>query len=476
MIQRLESYHPRPSNIRDKCGDQSGGSQRRIAHIAAKVKLERNSMRIRQPGVLWALALSATCASAAVIGASVPAPSITPDRIVALPRARQAAWRTYMARSVPQMRADRAFLQAELKTAGLASELVPPSGSASCSMPLNQPPEWYGSAEARRIADITVSFQTPAGGWSKNLNLKDHVRRPGESFAPNNLSAHLGPDDFDTPHDPKWNYVGTLDNDATTTELHFLAKVAGVAAQDVAAYRASVLRGLEYLLAAQFPNGGWPQVWPLEGGYHDAITFNDGAVTLTLELLQQVADRSREFGFVPESLRARTRASVAKGIRCILAAQIAVHGQRTVWAQQHDALTLEPVAGRNYEPAAQCASESAALVLFLMKLPQPDPEVVEAVHRAVAWFRKTAIPGKAYQRGPDERRLVSVAGAAPIWARFYEIGTDRAIFGDRDKSIHDDVNEISAERRNGYSWYNSGPQEALDRYAEWSAGHPVGKK
>jgi PelA/Pel-15E family pectate lyase len=36
---------------------------------------------------------------------------------------------------------------------------------------------------------------------------------------------------------------------------------------------------VRYLLAAQFPNGGWPQVWPLEGGYHDAVTFNDNAVS-----------------------------------------------------------------------------------------------------------------------------------------------------------------------------------------------------
>ena len=38
--------------------------------------------------------------------------------------------------------------------------------------------------------------------------------------------------------------------------------------------------------------------------------------------------------------------------------------------------------------------------------------------------------------------------------------------------IHDDVNELSAERRDGYSWYNAGPREALDRYAEWSVSHP----
>jgi PelA/Pel-15E family pectate lyase len=427
-------------------------------------------MRISHTGALFALTLSATCASAAVIGASVAAPSLTEDRIAALPRPQQAAWRDYLTRSVRQRQADRSFLQVEWKT---APDLIPPNGSAARSMPLNKPAEWYGTAEARRIADIIISFQTPAGGWSKNLNLADHPRRPGERFAPNNLSAHLGPGDFDTPHDPNWNYVGTLDNDATTTELRFLARVAAAAGGDGEAYRAAILRGLEYLFAAQFPNGGWPQVWPLEGGYHDAVTFNDGAVTQTLELLQEVADGKDQFAFVPESLRARAGGRVAKGIDCILATQIVAQGRRTVWAQQYDALNLQPVAGRNYEPAAQCGSESAALILFLMRLPQPSPAVIDAVHAAAAWFRKTAIYGKAYERGAEGRRLIPVPGAGPIWARFSEIGSDRPVFGDRDKSIHDDVNEISTERRNGYSWYNAGPQEALDRYSGWSASHAM---
>jgi PelA/Pel-15E family pectate lyase len=228
---------------------------------------------------------------------------------------------------------------------------------------------------------------------------------------------------------------------------------------------------MDYLFAAQFPNGGWPQVWPLEGGYHDAITFNDGAVTETLELLQSVAEGKDAFGFVPENVRARAKASVAKGIECILSTQITENSRPTVWAQQHDALNLRPVAGRNYEPAAQCASESAAMVVFLMRLPQPSPAVVDAVRAAITWFRKTAIYGKAYGRGADGRRLTAADGAGPIWARFYEIGTDRPIFGDRDRSLHDDVNDLSLERRNGYSWYNGAPQEALDRYGEWSKSH-----
>ena len=416
-----------------------------------------------------ALATLAASAFAAVIGTSTPAPPLTTERIAALPRAQQAAWKEYLDRSMRQMAADRAALAAEMKRAGLARPLVPPSGFSARSLPLNRPAEWYGSADARRVADIVISFQTPAGGWSKNLNLSDHARRPGEHFAGNNLSRFPTPGDFDAPRDPEWAYVGTLDNDATNTELRFLAKVAGAVTDDAASpYRASALRGIEYLLAAQYPNGGWPQVWPLQGGYHDAITINDDAMTNTLEVLRDVAAGEAPFAFAGPELRKRARVAEDKGIACLLACQVKAHGRLTVWGQQHDMLTLEPVAARNYEPAAQSSSESATVLVFLMSLSKPDKAEVAAVEAGVAWIKKNAIYGKDYTRGPNGRQLVDAPGAGPIWARFYEIGSDRPIFGDRDKTIHDTVAEISLERRNGYSWYNGAAKAALDRYAEWS--------
>jgi hypothetical protein len=258
---------------------------------------------------------SAAALSAAVVGASVAAQSLTPDRIAALPSKQRAAWQAYLDRSARQRQADRASLEAELKAAGLAEPLIPPSGFSARGMPLDRPGEWYAGAEARRVADIVVSFQTPAGGWSKNLDRTAHQRRPGEHFAGNNLSRYLSPGDFDAPHDLKWNYVGTLDNDATNTELQFLARVASaVAVAEAAPYRASFLRGVEYLLAAQFPNGGWPQVWPLEGGYHDAITYNDGAVVETLRLLNGVAGAQGVFAFVPSAVRERATVAVTRGV------------------------------------------------------------------------------------------------------------------------------------------------------------------
>ena len=393
---------------------------------------------------------------------------LTAERVAGLP-----AWRAYLENSAHMRRADQDAFRAELRAHGSRQAAEPKLARNAGRIRLDQSPAWYAGPEALRLADNLVSFQTPAGGWCKNTDFTSHRRAPGEMFGAETGSLFLGTNDFDTNADSKWSYVGTFDNDATTTQLRFLAKVISAAGQQGENLKASFYRGLDYIFAAQFPNGGWPQVWPLQGGYHDAVTFNDGALLHIVELLREVAGGQGEFSFVPAGLRAKAEASWKRGLDCILAAQIVVDGKRTVWGQQHDALTLAPSSARNYEMPAQASSESAEIVLFLMRLPQPDARVVASVHAACAWFEKTKIMGKKFTvAGSEGRQLLDTPGAGPIWSRCYEIGTDRPIFGDRDKSIHDDVNEISRERRKGYGWFRDTPKRVLQHYARWAKTHP----
>jgi PelA/Pel-15E family pectate lyase len=430
--------------------------------------LKPNVMRFKFL-LLAALALGlAPRAFAAVIGTNVPARPLAAERVVSLP-----AWKTYLEKSQRERQADQDCLRGELKANGLAEATLPDEIRNADNLPLDKPADWYAGDDARHIAGVIVSFQTPAGGWSKNTDYTEKPRVPGEMFGVESGSAHLAANDFDAPSDPHWSYVGTFDNDATTTELFFLAKVITAAKTGNAAWRKSFLRGLDYVLAAQFPNGGWPQVWPLQGGYHDNITINDDAMVHVLELLQGVAGGQNEFSFVPRHARADARKSFERGMDCLLAIQTVVNGQRTVWCQQNDPLTLEPASARNYEMPALVSSESATIVLFLMNQPKPTPREVAAVHAACAWFEKTRIMGWEYKRAGDEGRiLVAAPGSGPLWARFYEIGSNRPIFGDRDKSIHDNVNELSRERRNGYGWYRDTPKPVLERYPKWAAAHP----
>jgi PelA/Pel-15E family pectate lyase len=112
--------------------------------------------------------------------------------------------------------------------------------------------------------------------------------------------------------------------------------------------------------------------------------------------------------------------------------------------------------------------------MYLMQLPHPSSAVVGAIHAGVKWLKAAEIMGQAWVGGRGTaggRHLEAKLGAGPIWARYYSISTGLPIFGDRDKTIHDDVSELSLERRNGYAWYSAGPQQALDSYAVWSESY-----
>ena len=416
------------------------------------------------------LSVALSQVSAAIIGTNVPATPLTQARIDSLPMQDRGAWADYFFRSAKQSRADRAFLLEDSRRMGITNAVSPPPGRGTYGISLTKPPAWYSSDEARRIAQIIVSFQTPAGGWSKNLDMTRHRRAHGELFAHGNASRFASPTDLDLPHDPNWNYVGTFDNGATITQLRFLAKVITASVTDEsAAYQQSFLRGLDYIFAAQFPNGGWPQVWPLQGGYHDCVTFNDGAMTGILDLLLDVSGAQSEFAFVPKSIRQKSADALQRGLRCILATQVVADNKRTAWSQQYDALTLTPASARNYEMPSLSSGESAGVMLFLMRLPLADTNIAAAVHSAATWFQTTAIRDKAYRRtdANDGRHLVDSPGSDPLWARYYEIGSNRPLFGERDKSIHDTVEEISRERRDGYAWFTDAPQQALKQYERW---------
>lgn len=377
---------------------------------------------------------------------------LTAERIAALPDADRAPWQIYWEKSAQQLATlkDRPRPDASSTT---KSDAAPKGGAHIRGLSLKEMPEWYAGDEARTVADHVVAAQSPFGGWGK-----------GNDY-------HRAPDAANTEHGG-WA-VGTFDNDATTSEMRFLARVidaCGSAAKP--AWRAAFARGLEYISAAQYPNGGFPQIYPLIGGYHDGVTFNDDAMVHVLTLLREVARGRAPYTFVEPKQRIAAEVAFKRGVRCILAAQLrGPDGALTVWCQQYDPLTLRAAAARNFEPIADCARESVEIVELLMKLRDPSPEVVAAVDGAVAWFRKTALHDLRIARAPADLRgeAVPSPGAPPLWARFYEPGTTTPIFGDRDRTIHYDLKEISGERIRGYGWYTEAPSAVLEAYPAWKA-------
>lgn len=426
-------------------------------------------MKVKKMGIAVALGLGMgmglPAAQATVIGTMTRAQPVTEARIATLADTGRAAWRTYLERSRALMARDKATLAAE-RAAGAAPPEAQARLQGNSGMPLKQPAAWYASPEARHVADNIVSFQTPAGGWGKNVDRTGHLRQKGEHYAPIDDDPSGGV----VVATKGWNYVGTIDNDATTTELAFLARVVtalpGTAGEP---YRKAFDKGVNYLLDAQYPNGGFPQVYPLQGGYHDAITFNDNAFAQVADLLAAVAGRQGDYAFVAPELAARAQAAHERAIKVLVASQIRVDGQLTGWCQQHDALTLAPVGARNFEPVALSSSETSRLLTLLMRLPQPSPDIVAAIDAGAAWLKRVAVRDVGWTaKGENGRFLEARPGAGPMWARMYDIKSMKPIFGDRDGTIHTDVNELSKERRDGYGWYGTGPASALAAYAKWA--------
>ncbi len=405
-------------------------------------------------GVALGVAACAPAMRSQAAAPAAPAPArngvlLDSQRVAALPTAHRQAWMQYLATSRQQSQLDRGFINAELEKLGRKRWTPAPEGPAF-TVRDQMTEEWFRSAEGRRIADNLLSFQTPSGGWSKRVDLTKRPRQPGESY---------GVADG-------WGYIATFDNDASTEHLKFLAGAYRVTRKP--RYREGFLKGLQYIFRAQFPNGCWPQVYPLQGSYHDAATFNDEAIPNILRLLREVA-RSKD-DLVPEPVRQQAEASVQQGVECILASQVVVNGRPTVWGAQHDPLTLVPVQARAYEHASLSGGESTDVMEFLMGINSPDARVIRAVHAAAAWFRETAIHNFEYE---PKGGLTPKQGAGPIWARFYEIGTNRPIFSNRDGVRRYSWSELEDERRYGYAWYRDAPARLLQRYETWARKYPA---
>lgn len=306
---------------------------------------------------------------------------------------------------------------------------------------LTQPSAWYGTPEATRVADNLLLYQRGTGGWPKNAD----------------MTAVLTPADRERLPSEKSRTDSTIDNGATTTEIQVLARVFD--ATSVSRFRDGAFAGIDWLLRAQYPNGGWPQYFPLRDDYSRHITFNDDAIARVLTMLREVGDGRGPYEFVEGDTRRRVRAATARGIEIILNTQIKVNGQLTVWCAQHDATTLAPALARTYELPSFSGSESVKIVRYLMSLPDPSPRVVDAVESAVAWLRGHALHGIRVERRPDTATprgydlfVVDDPAAPPLWARFYDLETAKPIFVGRDGIKREKLSDIEYERRTGYSY------------------------
>lgn len=323
----------------------------------------------------------------------------------------------------------------------------------------NQPK--YSESDYTKIADNMILFQRDNGGWPKNYDMK----------------AILTPEQIKNVVDSKSILHTTFDNETTYPHIYYLAQV--YTATKIEKYKEACLKGIQFVIDAQYPNGGWPQYFPLEKNYSRHITLNDGAYMGIMDMLDKIVNGNPNFAFMDPAMKTKVTVVYHKGIDCILNMQIKDKGVLTAWCQQHNEETLAPAWARKFEPPSICNAESVDVVLFLMKQKNPNQRIIQSVQSAIKWFADSKIYNTRVETFPIEafeskyksvkydHKVVIDSTAAPIWTRYYELETHRPLFSDRNSELLYSMAEVSIERRSGYAWYTYAPQKALNNYAEW---------
>lgn len=310
-------------------------------------------------------------------------------------------------------------------------------------------------------AEKMLVYQRAIGGWPKAIGdaKVDYTQRLTDAVRTSTLADKNRRD-------------ATIDNNATTREIIYLTKAFQKTANPT--YRQAAENGVRFLLKMQYANGGFPQYFPDFSNYRHQITYNDNAMVRVLEVLRDVAERNKHFGGLDVALAPQAQAAVSRGISCILKTQYVRNGQATAWCAQHDENTLKPAKARAFELASLSGDESVEIVRFLMGIEQPSAEVKTAITSAISWFEKVKIPGYAFNtitvpggKKVLDRVIVPAAGST-IWARFYELETDRPIYVGRDSKVHYQLSEIEVERRAGYLYAGTWPATLLaTEYPAW---------
>lgn len=311
------------------------------------------------------------------------------------------------------------------------------------------------------VADNMLLYQRSVGGWPKHYGEAkiDYHKTLTEAERAGLL-------------DDKSRNDATIDNDATAKEIRHLLTAYGKTKNKK--YLQAAENGIRYLLKMQYANGGFPQFYPDTSSYRNEITYNDDAMVNALNILWDVAYKAYGFEVVDPSLVEPSKKAVSKGIVCMLKTQLRVKGKLTAWCAQYNNRTLQPAKARSYELVSISGAESVNIVRFLMKVEKPSADIKKAITGAVEWFRASTVNGFKYLDVPDSTlpkgrdRVLLPDASSTVWARFYDIDTNKPFFSGRDGVKKWNVNEIEYERRTGYMWYGTWPKELLEKeYPEW---------
>ena len=308
---------------------------------------------------------------------------------------------------------------------------IQPPGTTTVGLALVKAYAATGDAQfleaAKAAGRALVECQLASGGWDDDFDFaEEHAKKYW--LHPQVLAGDR--------EQGKRRNTSTLDDNKTQSALLFLLELAHLPeCKGDAVLQEAVKFGLDSLLAAQFPNGAWPQQfsgpadpatpvkpaaypkeWPRKWPnvkYISFYTLNDGNLQRAVQVMLRAHELTGD---------ARYLESAKKVGGFLILAQMP-EPQRG-WAQQynHD---MEPVWARKFEPPCVTGGESIGAMETLHELyvVTGDDKFLKPLPDAFAWYARSALPDGQY-------------------ARFYELQTNKPLYFVKDsyELTYDDSN------------------------------------
>ena len=292
---------------------------------------------------------------------------------------------------------------------------------------------------SKDAAMALVYGQLSTGGWSNQIDF-----------------SSIEIQNFGTKNFRRKESHSSLDDGQTQSAIQLLLKVdAALKFKDAHIHQATKF-ALDALLAAQFPNGGFPQVWRgpveiqkvyrasfpdydwrIEGrvkNYWDFYTLNDNVCGYVADTLIAAHEIYKDLKYMTALARL--------GDFLILAQ---MPDPQPAWAQQYD-YQMRPIWARRFEPAAISGDESEEAIETLMKIAiaTGNQKYLQPIPQALAYLKKSELPGGKL-------------------ARFYELQTNRPLYMVRKSGKDYELTYDDSNLPSHYGWKTNSHVDQLQK-------------
>jgi hypothetical protein len=291
---------------------------------------------------------------------------------------------------------------------------------------------YYRAAE--NAAQALVDGQNPSGGWNYLIDFAGEAstRKWYDTIGRNGWRL----EEFQ-------HYYGnaTFDDAGTSESAQFLLRM-HVEKGDQR-WRPALNKAIDFVLASQYPNGGWPQRFPLKDEFHhhglpdytSLITFNDDVAAENIKFLLMCLQALGEERVVDPIHRA---------MDCFILCQ--QPQPQPAWGLQHTVADLKPAGARTYEPKAFVTHTTAANIAQMMTFYEltGDDRYLARLPEAMDWLAAVKLPTEQAHDGK-------------AWPTFIEIGTNQPLY----------IHRRGSNVVNGEYWADRDPAKTLVHYSSF---------